>query len=221
MNLQTQILSQSQSLSVTLTADDHSVTYAGSDIAAELLDRYGQRCVHYAQALYADAAAAFFAQWSRFISARLPEFSRIYSATAAEYSVLDDYAETRQEILTHGHSAATEHGHTVANSGTRTREMEYDSTMQHDITTFDSIAYRADTQDVHTGTDTSTTTDDLTTEHSGTDTTRHTGKDQTDTTVSGYKSAPTDRIRQEVDLRSELDICDMIIDSFARRYLFM
>lgn len=206
---------------MTLTADDKSVTYAGSDIAAELLDRYGQRSVHYASALYADAAAAFFAQWSRFISARLPEFSKIYAATAAEYSVLDDYSETRQEILTHGHSAATEHGHTITNSGTRTREMEYDSTMQRDITTFDSAAYRADTQDVHTGTDTSTTTDDLTTGHSGTDTTRHTGKDQTDTTVSGYKSAPADRIQQEVDLRSELDICDMIIDSFARRYLFM
>lgn len=205
---------------MTLTADDQSVAYAGSDIAAELLDRYGQRSVHYAAALYADAAAAFFAQWSRFISSRLPEFSRIYAATAAEYSVLDDYAETRHETLTHGHNAATEYGHTVGNSGTRQRDMEYDSTMQHDITTFDSAAYRADTQDVHTGTDTSTTTDDLTTAHSGTDTTRHTGKDQTDTTVSGYKSGPADRIRQEVDLRSELNICDMIIDSFARRYLF-
>lgn len=221
MNLQSQILAQSQTLTVTLTADDQSVTYQGSDIAAELLDRYSQRSVHYAQALYADAAAAFFAQWSRFISARLPEFSRIYAATAAEYSVLDDYSETRQETMTHGHSAATEHGHSVSNSGTRTREMEYDSTMQHDITTFDSTAYRADTQDVHTGTDTSTTTDDLSTVHSGTDTTRHSGQDKTDTTVSGYKSAPADRIRQEVDLRSELDICDMIIDSFARRYLFM
>ena len=205
---------------MTLTAADQSLTISGDTIAAELLDRYAQRYLHYAKGLYTDAAAAFIAQWTRMISDRQSELDRIYAATIAEYSAADDYTERRSETITHGHQEATEHGHVLTDAGTKTRELEYDSSEQHDITTFDSLSYRADTQDVHTGTDTSVTTDDLTHTHSGTDTIRHSGQDVTSEQVSGYRSGPTERIQAEIRMRTEIDLTDMIIDLYARRYLF-
>lgn len=209
-----------QTLTVTLTHDESTLTIAGADILAELMDRYGERNVHYAAGLYQTAEAAVLAQWTRLITDKQSDLNKIYAAMLVDYSALDDYAETRTEEVTHGHIEETEHGHTVTDSGTKTRELEYDSTMQHDVTPFDTNSFQAEGKDVHSGLDTSTTTDDLTHTHSGTDTLTHSGTDTTQTGVSGFRSAPAGRIRQEVDLRLSVDLMDMIIDLYARRFLF-
>lgn len=205
---------------MTLTHDEDTLTIEGADILAELMDRYGERNVHYAAGLYQTAEAAVLAQWTRLITDKQSDLNKIYAAMIADYSALDDYAETRTEEVTHGHVEETAHGHTITDSGTKTRELEYDSTMQHDVTPFDTNSFQAEGKDVHSGMDTSTTTDDLTHTHSGIDTLTHSGIDTTQTDVSGFRSAPAGRIRQEVDLRLSVDLMDMIIDLYARMFLF-
>ncbi len=205
---------------MTLTDGSSTHTIAGTTILQELMDKYGERSVHYTAGLYADAAAAVLAQWQRMIQDKQDDLNRIYAALYAEYTALADYSEVKTDTLQHGHIEDTEHGHTITDGGTRTKDVTYNNTLSDDVTPFDSEAYSHNTKREHTGTDTTVDTDDLTHTHSGTDTVTHSGTDTHTITTEGYRGSPADWIQREYDMRLRVDLLDTIVDSYARRYLY-
>lgn len=209
-----------QALTVTLQSDDSTYTIAGLTILQELMDKYGQRSVHYAEGLYDDAASAVLTQWTRMIQDNQDDLNRIYAAVTAEYKALSDYAETKTDELSYGHTETTDHGHVITDGGTRTVDQTYDSSQSQDVTPFNDETYYNNVKNTHEGTDTRTTTDDLTHTHSGSDTLTHSGKDTHTITTNGYKGQPADWIQREYEMRLKIDLLDTIVDSYARRYLY-
>ena len=184
------------------------------------MDKYGERSVHYAAGLYDDAAAAVLTQWQRMIQDKQDDLNRIYAALSAEYDVLSEYSETKQDILQHGHIKDTDHGHIITDGGSRTKDVTYNNTLSDEVTPFDTDVYAHNTKRDHTGTDTTINTDDLTHTHSGTDTVTHSGTDTHTVTTEGYKGSPAEWIQREYDMRLRVDLLDTIVDSYARRYLY-
>lgn len=184
------------------------------------MDKYGERSVHYAEGLYDNAAAAVLTQWTRMISDKQDDYNRIYAAISAEYKALSDYAETKTNELSYGHVETTGHGHIITDGGTRTVDQTYDSSQSQDVTPFNDETYYNNVKNTHEGTDTRTTTDDLTHTHSGSDTLTHSGKDTHTITTDGYKGQPADWIQREYEMRLKVDLLDTIVDSYARRYLY-
>ena len=184
------------------------------------MDKYGERSVHYAEGLYDDAASAVLTQWTRMIQDKQDDLDRIYAALTAEYKVLSDYAETKTDELSYGHTETTDHGHVITDGGTRTVDQTYDSSQSQDVTPFNDETYYNNVRNSHDGNDTRTTTDDLTHTHSGSDTLTHSGKDTHTITTDGYKGQPADWIQREYEMRLKVDLLDTIVDSYARRYLY-
>lgn len=209
-----------QALTVTLQSDSSTYTIAGITVLQELMDKYGNRSVYYADGLYDDAAAAVLTQWQRMITDKQDDLNRIYAALTAEYKALSDYAEIKTDELSYGHVATTGHGHVISDGGTRTKDITYNNTQAQDVSPFDDDTYHNETKREHTGSDTHITTDDLTHTHSGTDTLTHSGKDTHTITTDGYKGSPTEWIQREYDMRLKVDLLDAIVDTYARRYLY-
>ena len=206
---------------MTLTADaEHTTTLSGADLLRELLYCYGSRYYQYHELFDTDAAAAFIAHWVQYISDRQESLNRIYAGVIAQYDLLDTYNKYKTDEMDYDSSTDTEYGHVLSRTGDVTTEDELGSAVQHDITTYESTAYRADTKDTKSGTDTHTVTHDTADTESGTDTVTRSGKDTRTINENGYDKSPIDQIAAEIELRAHTDIQPMIIDGFAKKYLF-
>lgn len=205
---------------MTLTDGSNTHIITGTTILQELMDKYGERSVHYASGLYTDAAAAVLAQWTRMIQDKQGDLNRIYAAVTAEYQALSDYSELKTDALSYGHVETTGHGHIITDGGTRTVDQTYDSSQSQDVTPFNDETYYNNVKNTHEGTDTRTTTDDLTHTHSGSDTLTHSGSDTHTITTDGYKGQPAEWIKKEYEVRLKVDLLDTIVDLYARRYLY-
>lgn len=208
-------------MSVTLTADaEHTTTLTGADLLRELLYCYGSRYYQYHELLDTDAAAAFIAHWVQYISDRQESLNRIYAGVIAQYDLLDTYNKYKTDEMEYDSSTDTEYGHVLSRSGDVTTEDELGSAVQHDVTPYDTDVYNHNTREQKSGTDTRTVTHDTADTESGTDTVSRSGKDTRTINENGYDKSPIDQIAAEIELRAHTDIQPMIIDGFAKKYLF-
>lgn len=148
-------------------------------------------------------------------------FNRIYSSLYEQYNPVNDYKKT--ETTAFKNERTVDNGKTSTTTATNYEsKTTYNSTVEDDTTTFDSTTLRPATKTTRGGDDTNTLNGELETVLSGTDTiTDERLAADNIKTIEGYNQSPQEAIENEIRLRIYNDFTDIVVNEFARRYLFL
>lgn len=213
-----------------LTDLDYTLSYQGQDVVAvsttevrRLLNLkfYEWRIFTKGNTLQ-EKYSQFVLDYKNFRDETVLNFNRIYEALMIEYDPTSDYSRHEQE--SHKNTREVEYGKTATTTATDYEtKTEYNSSVADDTTTYNNTqTLRPATKVTRDGDDTTTVNGEMETALTGTDTitdTRLKADNQKD--ITGNNRSPQDAIQSEINLRLEQDMADIVVNEFARRFLFL
>ena len=212
---------------ITTTIDNETYTLMYGKILTNnlLYDFFSWSFLYYTEVVTPDTPYNFLKkELLDFIEEKAPIWSKAFEALLEKYHVGYDFF--RHEITNYKNEHEISFGKTVDNS-----IIDYETTTEfakteNKVTTFDDANYRNDTEIVrgehNTDKDKTTVNGSTNTTESGTETTTDTrlGTDN-DVTVSGYNNNLTKAVEEELKMRINNDISDIIIHDIVKRFFML
>lgn len=214
--------SQPNDLHVTATVEGQSVEILSTnDVRFYLFEHYYEWSVFTTGTTKQEKYEHFKFVFQNFISEMQASIDCIYGALIKEYDPTGDYS--RHETTAYKNTHEIEYGKTATNTATDYEsKTEYNSTVADDIKTYDSVQVGDAHSMSKSGDDTTTINGTMETAITGTDTitdTRLAADNVRD--VVGNNNAPQQSIIDEISLRIENDITDIVMNQFAKKFLFL
>lgn len=159
-----------------------------------------------------------------FIEEKTPIWSKAFEALLEKYHVGYDFF--RHEITNYKNEHKISFGKSIDNSITDYETTTEFAKTENKVTTFDDANYRNDTEivrgDHNTDKDKTTVNGSTNTTESGTETTTDTrlGADN-DITISGYNNNLTKAVEEELKMRINNDMSDIIIHDIVKRFFML
>lgn len=214
--------SQTNDLQVMASVEGQSVEILStSDVRFYLFEHYYEWSLFTTGTTKQEKYEHFKFVFQNFISELQASIDCIYNALIKEYDPTGDYS--RHETTAYKNTHEIKYGKTATNTATDYEsKTEYNSTVADDIKTYDGTQVGDAQSTSKTGDDTTTINGTMETSITGTDTitdTRHASDNTHD--VVGNNNAPQQSIIDEINLRIENDITDIIMGQFVRKFLFL
>lgn len=205
-----------------VTHEGQTVTVVtDAEVRSQLYHKYYEWRVFSIDGTLTEKYADFLLKWHAYYNDTSYNYTRLYDALIAVYDPTADYTRHEQESYKNTHEV--EYGKTATNTTTDLEsKTEYNSTVGDDIKTYDSISVSDARSQSKTGDDTTTINGTTETALTGTDTTTDTRyKNDNQRDVYGSNTSAQSLIAEEIKLRLTDDMADIVVDHFARRYLFL
>lgn len=159
--------------------------------------------------------------WFTFVAKNQETLKAIHDNTLIAY----DPTTTYQRDITTAYKNVRDlqHGKTETTTPNTTNSTTYGSKRQADVTTFDSTAYRDDTQTENSGTDTVTTTGTVTNTNTGTDTTTDTRLAADNRVLESGRDGGriSDDLAADISFRIKSDFTDIVMLMFKNDNLVL
>lgn len=214
--------SQTNDLHVTASVDNQTVEILSTnDVRFYLSEHYYEWSIFNTGTTKQEKYDNFKYVFQNFVSEMQASIDCIYNALIKEYDPTGDYS--RHETTAYKNTHEIEYGKTATNTATDYEsKTEYNSTVADDIKTYDGTQVGDAQSTSKTGDDTTTINGTMETSITGTDTitdTRLAADNIHD--VVGNNNAPQQSIIDEINLRIENDITDIVMEQFVKKFLFL
>lgn len=214
--------SQTNDLHVTASVDNQTVEILSTnDVRFYLSEHYYEWSIFNTGSTKQEKYDNFKFVFQNFVSEMQASIDCIYNALIKEYDPTGDYS--RHETTAYKNTHEIEYGKTATNTATDYEsKTEYNSTVADDIKTYDGTQVGDAQSTSKTGDDTTTINGTMETSITGTDTitdTRLAADNIHD--VVGNNNAPQQSIIDEINLRIENDITDIVMEQFVKKFLFL
>lgn len=222
-----EMLQNQNDFNITTTIDEDTYTLMYGKILVDILlyDFFNWSFFYYTDVVTPDTAYNFFKkELTDYIEEKTPIWTKAFETLLEKYHVGYDFF--RHEVTNYKNSHEITYGKKVAGSITDYETATEYATVHNNITTFDDATYRADTEIEKgigpTDKDKTTISGRTNTTESGTETTTDTrlGKDN-DITVEGYNNNMTKAVEEELKMRINNDISDIIINDIVKRFFML
>ena len=212
-------------ITTTIEEDTYTLMYGKILVDTLLYDYFNWAFFYYTDVVTPDTAYNFFKkEYLDFIEEKTPIWSKAFEALLEKYHVGYDFF--RHEVTNYKNSHEITFGKSIDNSITDYVTTTEFAKTENKITTFDDTTYRNDTEtirgDHNTDKDKTTINGITNSTESGTETTTDTriGKDN-DVTVEGYNNNMSKAVEEELKMRINNDISDIIIADIVKRFFML
>lgn len=212
-------------ITFTIEEDTYTLMYGKILVDTLLYDFFNWSFLYYTDVVTPDTAYNFFRkEILDFIEEKTPIWSKAFEALLEKYHVGYDFF--RHETTNYKNEHKITFGKQISGSITNYKtETEY-ATIHNNVTTFDDNTYRHDTE-IEKGIndndkDKTTINGSTNTGESGIETTTDTrNANENDVTVSGYNNNLTKAVEEELKMRINNDISDIIINDIVKRFFML
>jgi hypothetical protein len=212
-------------ITVTIDEDTYTLMYGKILVDTLLYDYFNWSFLYYTDVVTPDTAYNFFKkELTDYIDEKTPIWTKAFEALLEKYHVGYDFF--RHEITNYKNEHEISFGKAIDNSVTDYETTTEFAKTENKVSTFDDATYRNDTEiirgDHNTDKDKTTVNGSTNTTESGTETTTDTrlGKDN-DVTVEGYNNNMTKAVEEELKMRINNDISDIIIHDIVKRFFML
>lgn len=212
-------------ITATIEEDTYTLMYGKILVNTLLYDFFNWSFFYYTDVVSPDTPYNFLKkELFDFIEEKTPIWTKAFEALLEKYHVGYDFF--RHETTTYKNEHKITFGKKVSGAITDYETATEYATVHNNITTFDDDTYRADTE-IEKGInendkDKTTINGRTNTNESGTETTTDTRlANDNDVTVSGYNNNLTKAVEEELKMRINNDISDIIIKDIVNRFFML